>query len=116
MQKRFPKTQRVVRGDEFTLILRRGVCVADGTLVMFAVLDPDSRPLRLGITIPKKTGNAVVRNRWKRLIRESYRTQQHSLPRGMNVVVRPKKDAKADWNKIKKAIPSLVNRAAKKLA
>jgi ribonuclease P protein component len=116
MRKRFPKAQRVVHSNEFTLILRRGVCVADGTLVMFAVRDAGSRPLRLGITIPKKTGNAVVRNRWKRLIRESYRIQQHSLPDGLNVVVRPKKDAKADWMKIKKAIPSLVQRAAKKLA
>ncbi|QDT10046.1 ribonuclease P protein component [Planctomycetes bacterium K23_9] len=116
MKQTFSKSQRVVRGDDFTLIIRRGVCVADGVLVMFAVAsDPDAGP-RLGITIPKKVGNAVCRNQWKRWIRESYRTQQQSVPPGIDIIIRPKKDAKPTWASIKKSVPKLAAKAAKKLA
>ncbi|MGB7347782.1 MAG: ribonuclease P protein component [Pirellulaceae bacterium] len=116
MRQSFSKTQRVIHGDDFTMILRRGVCVADGVLVLFAVATADDRLPRLGITIPKKTGNAVARNRWKRLIRESYRTQQESIPNGIDFIVRPKKGAKPDWKSIKKSVPKLAAKAAKKLA
>ena len=115
VMKTFQKNQRVVKGEEFTLILRKGVCVADGVLVMFATTADEGVAPRIGITIPKKTGNAVARNRWKRLIRESFRTQQESLPNGLNLIVRPKKGAVPTWSEIKKSIPKLARKANKKL-
>ena len=111
----FPKSRRIVHSSQFTVILRRGVCVADGVLVLFAVKSEEGAPSRLGVTIPKRTGNAVARNHWKRLIRESFRTQQDRVPAGMNLVVRPKKDAKPEWAKIAKSIPYLTRKAAKRL-
>jgi ribonuclease P protein component len=44
-------------------------------------------PSRLGITVTKKVGCAVVRNRAKRLIRETFRTLSERLPRDVDVVV-----------------------------
>ena len=107
----FRKTQRVVRSDDFTFILRSGGCAADGVLVLFATATTPSQPPRLGVTIPKKTGNAVVRNRWKRLIRESFRTQQDRIPAGYDYVVRPKKGAKPTWIGIKTSVPKLAKKA-----
>lgn len=112
MRYTFGKHQRVVKAARFTLAMRRGACAADGVLVMFAIRNDDDAPARLGVTIPKKTGNAVVRNRWKRLIRESFRLQQHGLPPGHEFVVRPKKGAKPRWSAIKKSIPKLAAKAA----
>ena len=101
--------------------MRRGACVADGTLVVFVTANDDletrqpGSTTRLGITIPKKTGNAVVRNHWKRLIRESFRTQVAKLPPGVDIIVRPKKAAEADWTAIHRSLPKLAQKAMRRL-
>ncbi len=42
---------------------------------------------RLGITTTRKLGNAVTRNRARRVVREAYRTHRELLPRGWDLVV-----------------------------
>ncbi len=89
--------------------------MADGVLVLFAVKRNSESASRIGVTIPKRTGNAVARNHWKRLIRESFRTQQDRVPEGIDIIVRPKKGAKASWPPIQKSIPYLTRKAIKRL-
>jgi ribonuclease P protein component len=48
--------------------------------------DEPSPPTRLGVTVTKKVGNAVVRNRIKRLVREVFRLQRARLPAGLDLV------------------------------
>lgn len=112
----FPKQRRVVRGDDFTKAIRGGTVAADGTLVVFVTPSIDNAMPKMGVTIAKRTGNAVVRNQWKRWIRESFRTQQHDLPRGFDIVIRPKKDAAGSWSAIKRSLPKLVNKAVSRYA
>jgi len=50
----------------------------------------DDRPARLGITVTRKFGDAVRRNRAKRLIREAFRRCPELFPAGTDVVVIPK--------------------------
>ena len=116
MRYSFGKTQRVTRSGDFTKIIRLGTCVADGTLVLFALPTASAdQSIRIGITIPKKTGNAVQRNRWKRLIRESFRVQQAALPTGYEFIIRPKRGASPSWRAIEKSIPHLARKAAKRV-
>ena len=112
----FRKAQRVVRSDDFTRTLRLGSCAAGRSLVLFALPASTSKTARLGITIPKKVGCAVTRNRWKRLIRESFRTQQDKIPTGYDYVIRPRKGADPVWNEIQKSIPQLARKAVAKCA
>lgn len=111
----FSKAQRVIKSGEFSRILKKGSCAADGTLVIFAVPGSDNAIARLGVTIPKRTGNAVQRNRWKRLIRESFRTQQQAIPTGYDFIVRPKKGAQPVWEQIRVSLPRLANKAVKRM-
>jgi ribonuclease P protein component len=119
----FPKVARVTRGDDFSEIIRRGPYAADATIVVnvrWARISPGcdaaAMPLaKLGISIPKKTGNAVVRNRWKRWIREAFRTQRTRLPRGIEIVIRPKRDAVGSFQVIADSLVSTVTRAVRKL-
>jgi ribonuclease P protein component len=48
---------------------------------------PGSLPARLGITVSKKVGKAVVRNQVKRWVRESYRRMSDLVPAGLDLVV-----------------------------
>jgi ribonuclease P protein component len=50
-------------------------------------------PPRLGVTVTRKVGGAVVRNRIKRLVRESFRRERHRFPSGMAMVWVAKRDA-----------------------
>jgi ribonuclease P protein component len=44
---------------------------------------------RLGITVNRKQGSSVVRNRFKRLVREAFRLQKNRLHLGIDIHVRP---------------------------
>ncbi len=50
-----------------------------GPLMVFALPNTHAWP-RLGLSVSTRVGGAVRRNAWKRLIREAFRLQQHTLP------------------------------------
>ena len=57
---------------------------------------------RLGITVSKKVGKAVVRNRIRRLIKESYRLHENSIKSGFDIVfVSRVRTANVDFNTVK---------------
>ena len=71
-------------------MIRRGRRVAGAAFVVvcaprkYALAD---QQIRLGITVSRKVGNAVVRNRVKRRIREWFRAGRSSLGEGVDLVV-----------------------------
>lgn len=68
-------------------IQRQGVRVHAGPLVFVLSARTEPGPARLGTTVSSKVGNAVVRNRWKRLIREAFRQARGDLPANVDLVV-----------------------------
>lgn len=81
----FPKRVRLRRRREYLAVQRGGGRVGTRHFVVYARRNGD-REARLGITVSRKVGKAVARNRIKRLVREAFRRNRHKMPRGFDVV------------------------------
>jgi len=110
MLNRFPKSLRLRSTKQFQRVFADRCSASDDTLILFAVAN-DLPHCRLGLSVSKKVGNAVVRNRWKRLIREAFRTSQAVLPDGLDLVVLPQRNV--DVRNVKHLDKSLQRLAAK---
>ena len=110
----FPKSARLLKSVEFQRVYEGSVFAADDSLVIKAVPN-EIGELRLGLAVSRKVGNAVVRNRWKRRIREAFRHQRGDFAIGLDIVVRPKRGAACDSQKIQLSLKKLLVRIVKKL-
>ena len=112
---RFPKTHHLRKDADFQRVYAARVYAADDVLVVNGC-ENGLPHARLGLSVSRKVGNAVMRNAWKRRIREAFRLAQEALPPGVDFVVRPQKEAVLDFQAISKSLPELVARIARKLA
>lgn len=88
----FPKAVRVRRRREYLALQRGGRRLHTASFVVLHA--PANGPSsRLGVTVSARVGNAVVRNRVKRLVREIFRTRRQALPTVRDIVVIAKPDA-----------------------
>ena len=76
---RFPKRLRLLKPTEFRRVFDARCAVSNRTIRLCGIPNGLGHP-RLGLTVSRTVGNAVVRNRWKRIIREAFRLTQHELP------------------------------------
>ena len=86
----FPKSHHLRSPREFDAVYAGKTRESRGPLTVYALPNDLGHP-RLGMSVSRKVGNAVRRNRIRRLLRESFRLMQHDLPRGYDwvIVVRP---------------------------
>lgn len=82
----FPKNKRLLSNEQFRAVLERGRRSSNGLLTLYAAPN-DCGHARLGISVGKSFGGAVVRNRLKRLLREVFRQNQQQIPAGFDYVV-----------------------------
>lgn len=108
----FPKQLRLLKGTDFDAVFSARISVGDGVLVMHVRPNGLGHP-RLGMAVSRKVGNAVRRNRWKRLLREVFRLAQHDLP-ALDVVVLPRMRDEPTFEKLDGSLRGLVHRANKK--
>ncbi|MDQ4047968.1 MAG: ribonuclease P protein component [Actinomycetota bacterium] len=89
-----PRRRRVSRSGEFDRVYRDGRSHASRYLVVHAFPrpDPDPEP-RLGVSVGRKVGGAVERNRVKRLLREAFWKTAPALPAGHDFVIVARPDA-----------------------
>lgn len=83
---RFSKSKRLVSNRQFKAVLDCRRRAGDRNLVLY-VAPNDCGFSRLGVSVGKGCGNAVVRNRLKRLVREAFRLSQNQIPAGFDYVV-----------------------------
>jgi ribonuclease P protein component len=82
----FPKDRRLRRRREFVRVQHNGIKTRTKAFVGLALVR-DAGPVRLGITTSRHVGNAVTRNRIRRLVREIFRKGKMALPTRTDIVI-----------------------------
>ncbi len=111
---RFLRCYRIRKGDEFRAVYGRKARASDRCLLVFACENEFGHP-RLGLSVSRKVGNAVRRNRWKRLIREAFRLNLARLPEGVDLVVIPRPGPAPAFRDVEASLCGVARRAARRL-
>lgn len=108
----FNETKGLKKDSDFRKVYKHGKSIANRYLVMY-ILKNKSDSSRVGISISKKVGKAITRNRIRRLVKEVYRLDIDSkVKNGYDIVFiarMPSKDA--TFKDIEKSINTLAKKA-----
>ena len=98
------------KNSEFLRVYGRGKSRANPMLIMY-VHENGMDYNRIGISVNKKVGKSVVRNRVKRLIKEAYRKYADTVRKGYDLIVVARKDtANTEYRDIEKWMKDLLIR------
>ena len=89
----FPARLRLRQRREFLAVTRLGTKYHTRNFLVFVHAGSSDEPVRLGVTVTKKVGNAVQRNWIKRRVREAFRRKQGAFAPGLSMVWIAKKQA-----------------------
>ncbi len=82
----FPRTDRLTSRRQFTTVYDKGRRVRGSAVTVFG-LENQLGHCRVGLTVTRKLGNAVARNRVKRILREIFRLNRLSATGSLDLVV-----------------------------
>jgi ribonuclease P protein component len=73
------KKHRLAKREDFNKVFRFGKSVANQQFVLYHFTKPEHEYFRLGVSVSKKIGNAVVRNRLRRIMKEIVRLNKDGI-------------------------------------
>ena len=104
-------SESMKKTNDFLNVYKNGKSYANKYIVVY-VWENGSSENKLGISCSKKIGNSVVRHRFARLVRESYRLHEDMFNSGLNIVVVARACARdAGYFDIEESLLSLAGKA-----
>lgn len=101
----FPHRARLLRHADFEQVYKQGKRHFSAHMTVFYRARQEGGSTRVGFTVGRLLGGAVVRNRMKRRLREAVRLQGLKLDAAVDVVINPKKTLlKAEFDELRKEI------------
>jgi ribonuclease P protein component len=110
---RFRPEHRIRHSTDFRRAFRLRHSAGDHVLLLFG--HPNGLPYpRLGLSVSRRVGGAVFRNRWKRLLREAFRLSREDLPEGFDLVIVPRQGIEPQLEAIRRSLVRMAERVVKK--
>lgn len=112
---RFRPHEHLRSGADFRRVYARRRSAGDQWLIVYGC--ENGLPyLRLGLSVSRKVGSAVKRNRLRRLYREAFRLTRHEMAGGLDLVLIPRGPEPPTLEALKRSLPKLVGQVAGRLA
>lgn len=109
MKQTLGKADRIRKRGEITRVFRRGRSASDERLRLRVLANSIGRR-RMAVVVSRRHGNAVRRNRIKRLCREAFRTCRADLPESFDYVLQPQVGAELNIESIRESLRNLAGR------
>lgn len=107
------KEHRLARREDFNRVYRHGKSTANMQFVVYVLPRPQNEYFRLGVSVSKKLGNAVVRNRLRRIMKEIVRLNKDAITDKVDfVVIARKPAADMEYEEMRKSMLHVLKRAS----
>jgi ribonuclease P protein component len=111
----FRPHEHLRRPQDFRRVYEFRRSMSDAHIIVYAA--PNDLPhLRLGLSVSRKVGPAVRRNRLRRLYREAFRLTRHEMPTGLDLVIIPRGGDEPVLDDLKRSLPHLVRQLGRRIA
>ncbi|WLR50863.1 ribonuclease P protein component [Bacillus tianshenii] len=106
------KDYRIKKNKEFQKVFKKGKSTANRQFVIYVLKRGDLEHFRIGLSVSKKVGNAVVRNRIKRYVRQAFLELKEDVhDQNDYVIIARNQAADLDFSQTKKSLIHVMKRA-----
>lgn len=99
------KELRIKKNKEFQEVFQKGKSFANRQFIVYVLKKTDQPHFRIGLSVSKKIGNAITRNRIKRYIRQSFLELKEQIHSGSDyVIIARKPTVDMDFHEVKKSL------------
>ncbi|OEH91987.1 ribonuclease P protein component [Bacillus solimangrovi] len=107
------KDYRIKKNKEFQQVFNLGKSTANRQFIVYVLERKDVEHFRIGLSVSKKVGNAVVRNQIKRYVRQVFLELKEDVnPNNDYVIIARKQAADFDFHETKKSLIHVLKRAS----
>ncbi|GGD02614.1 ribonuclease P [Pontibacillus chungwhensis BH030062] len=105
------KQYRIKKNEEFQHVFKKGSSFANRQLVLYYVKKEEQPHFRIGLSVSKKIGNAVMRNQIKRYLRQAFLELEPRMEQNYDIVVIARKPTnQMNFQEIKKSLSHVLKK------